>query len=72
MPDRLPVICTVDLHRLKDGELDCFTAKLVLPIDMTPAEADYIAVIVDQQAIDPSEGAKFAVSDPTIAPEVTL
>lgn len=72
MPDRLPVICTVDLHRLKDGELDCFTAKLVLPIDMTPAEADYIAVIVDQQATDPSAAAKYAVSDPNIMPDITL
>jgi hypothetical protein len=61
---RIPVICIVDLER--------FTAKLVLPIDMTATEAWSLAAIVLDQQSDPSEGAKFAVSDPTICPDVTI
>jgi hypothetical protein len=64
MPDRIPVICTVDLGR--------FTAKLVLPIDLSAAESDYIASVIDQQVVDQSAAAKYAVSDPTIYPDVTI
>ena len=64
MADRLPVICTVDLER--------FTAKLVLPIDMTAIEAWSLAAIVLDQQNDPSSAAKYAVSDPNIMPDITL
>jgi hypothetical protein len=62
--DRLPVICTVDLER--------FTAKLVLPIDVTWPEARRLSQVIEAQITDPSAAAKYAVSDPTIYPDVTI
>ena len=48
-----------------------FMAKLKVPLDMTPAEAHRLSVSLLAQSIDPSEAAKYAVSDPSIYPSIT-
>lgn len=64
MAKRLPVICTV--------EMDDFTAKLVLPIDLKWPEARRLSSVIEAQITDPSDAEKFACADPHIMPEITL
>jgi hypothetical protein len=61
---RTPLQCEV--------ELEDFTAKLVLPLDLKQSEAKRLTSIVEDSISDPSSAAKYAVSDPNICPEITL
>lgn len=50
-----------------------FCVKIILPLDLTPAEHHRVKTFLDTiEPVDPSEGAKFAVSDPNTMPEITL
>lgn len=53
-------------------ELEDFTAKLVVPFELTPDEADKLDDALWDSVRDPSEAAKYAVCDPNIMPDVTL
>jgi hypothetical protein len=51
-----------------------FEAKVILPLDLTLAEAQRITQEIDNHALlnecDPSEAAKYAVSDPNVYSEI--
>lgn len=50
-----------------------FCVKIILPLDLTPAEHHRVRAFLDSIApTDPSEAAKYAVSDPNIMPDVTI
>lgn len=50
-----------------------FCCKLILPSDITPEEHHRVRTFLDSiTPVDPSEAAKYAVSDPNIMPEITL
>jgi hypothetical protein len=64
MADRVPLVLQI--------ELEGFTAKVVVPYDMTPTESRRVRGLLLASLPDPSEAAKYAVADPCISPEITL
>jgi hypothetical protein len=61
-------VSRVPLHL--EVPLEGFTARLRLPLDMSLLEAQSVARALFSHAIDPSEAAKYAVSDPNVYPEI--